>query len=147
MFMSVEFWFSVLSYTTHLRSQLRQERSSTNEKSTKVVYLLPFADKNLKLYIILIRYIPCIMDKIKKVEEGNPRLYKCSVPQCFKKQSNRVFKYPSNVKQKELWHGCKEELQHARKQVIIQAVLAPCSWMQVRSVASARGIHERRAAA
>ena len=43
------------------------------------------------------------MDKVKKVEEANPRLYKCSVPQCFKKQSNRVFKYPSNVKQKELW--------------------------------------------
>ena len=42
------------------------------------------------------------MDNKKKVGKS-PQLRKCSVPQCFKKQATRVFGYPSNAKQKELW--------------------------------------------
>ena len=43
------------------------------------------------------------MDNKKKVGKSGLQLKKCSVPQCFKKQANRVFGYPSNAKQKELW--------------------------------------------
>ena len=43
------------------------------------------------------------MDNKKKVGKSAPQLKKCSVPQCFKKQAKRVFGYPSNAKQKELW--------------------------------------------